>query len=211
MNIIIIDDDKLVSSSLKTIIETNSDIRVLSIGNNGKEAISLYEELKPDVLLMDIRMNTVTGLEAAEILTSKYPNIKILFLTTFADDEYIIKALKIGAKGYILKQNFESIIPALKAVNVGQTVFGEDIIAKIPNLFNQNKTMDLSKYSITDREYEIIKLICDGLSNKEIGNTLYISEGTVRNSISSILEKLTLRDRTQIAIFYYKNLKNTLT
>ena len=207
MNIIIVDDDKLVSSSLKTIVEASSDIKVLGIGNNGQEAVSLYETLKPDVILMDIRMNTLTGLEAAEILLSRYPNVKILFLTTFADDEYIIKALKIGVKGYILKQNFESIIPAIKAVNVGQTVFGEDIIAKIPNLFNQNNNFDLSKYDITDRETEIIKLICDGLSNKEIGNSLYISEGTVRNSISSILEKLSLRDRTQIAIFYYKNIK----
>lgn len=207
MNIIIVDDDKLVSSSLKTIVEASSDIKVLGIGNNGQEAIDLYEALKPDVILMDIRMNTLTGLEAAEILLSKYPNVKILFLTTFADDEYIVKALKIGVKGYILKQNFECIIPAIKAVSVGQTVFGEDIIAKIPNLFNQNNNFDLSKYDITDRESEIIKLICDGLSNKEIGNSLYISEGTVRNSISSILEKLSLRDRTQIAIFYYKNIK----
>lgn len=207
MNIIIVDDDKLVSSSLKTIVEASSDIKVLGIGNNGQEAIDIYEALKPDVILMDIRMNTLTGLEAAEILLSKYPNVKILFLTTFADDEYIVKALKIGVKGYILKQNFECIIPAIKAVSVGQTVFGEDIIAKIPNLFNQNNNFDLSKYDITDRESEIIKLICDGLSNKEIGNSLYISEGTVRNSISSILEKLSLRDRTQIAIFYYKNIK----
>lgn len=207
MNIIIVDDDKLVSSSLKTIVEASSDIKVLGTGNNGQEAIDLYEALKPDVILMDIRMNTLTGLEAAEILLSKYPNVKILFLTTFADDEYIVKALKIGVKGYILKQNFECIIPAIKAISVGQTVFGEDIIAKIPNLFNQNNNFDLSKYDITDRESEIIKLICDGLSNKEIGNSLYISEGTVRNSISSILEKLSLRDRTQIAIFYYKNIK----
>lgn len=205
MNIIIVDDDKLVSSSLKTIIEENSDIKVLGIGTNGKEAIYLYEEFKPDVLLMDIRMNTFTGLEAAEILIARYPNIKILFLTTFADDEYIVKALKLGVKGYLLKQNFECIIPAIKAVNVGQTVFGEDIIAKIPNLFNHSNIADLSKYNLTDRELEIIKLICDGLSNKEIGSSLYISEGTVRNSITSILEKLELRDRTQIAILYYKS------
>lgn len=208
MNIIIVDDDKLVSSSLKTIIESNSEIKVLGVGNNGKEAVSLYEELTPDVVLMDIRMNIMTGLDAAEILISKYPNIKILFLTTFADDEYIVKALRIGVKGYILKQKFESIIPALKSVNVGQTVFGEDVIAKIPNLFNQSNNIDFSIYDISDRELQIIKLICDGLNNKEIGNTLFISEGTVRNSISSILEKLSLRDRTQIAILYYKSLKS---
>ncbi|MNP44168.1 Transcriptional regulatory protein DegU [compost metagenome] len=151
-------------------------------------------------------MSILSGLEAAEILLKKYKDIKILFLTTFADDEYIIKALKIGVKGYILKQNFECIIPSLNAVYAGQNVFGEDVMSKIPNLFNNTNKLDLSKYNISDREFNIIKLISEGFSNKEIGNTLYISEGTVRNSISVILEKMSLRDRTQLAIFYYKNI-----
>lgn len=205
MKIIIVDDDKLVSTSLKTIIESDPDIEVIGIGNNGKEAIEIYENLKPDVLLMDIRMNTLTGIEAAEILLKKYKDIKILFLTTFADDEYIIKALKIGAKGYILKQDFESIVPSIKAIYAGQNVFGENVINKIPNLFSTNSKSDLSKYDITEKELNIIKLIAEGLSNKEIGNILYISEGTVRNNISIILEKLSLKNRTQLAIFYYKN------
>ena len=205
MKILIVDDDKLVSSSLKTIIESDPDIQVIGVGNNGKEAVALYESLKPDILLMDIRMSILSGLEAAEILLKQHTGAKILFLTTFADDEYIVKALKIGAKGYILKQNFESIVPSIKAVYVGQTVFGEDIMSKIPNLFNNNGDIDFSKFNINEREVKIIKLIAEGLSNKEIGNTLFISEGTVRNSISVILEKLNLRDRTQLAIFYYKN------
>lgn len=205
MKVLIVDDDKLVSSSLKTIIESDSEIQVIAVGNNGKEAVVLYESLKPDILLMDIRMSILSGLEAAEILLKQHTSAKILFLTTFADDEYIVKALKIGAKGYILKQNFESIVPSIKAVYVGQTVFGEDIMSKIPNLFNNNGDIDFSKFNINEREVKIIKLIAEGLSNKEIGNTLFISEGTVRNSISVILEKLNLRDRTQLAIFYYKN------
>lgn len=205
MRILIVDDDKLVSTSLKTILESDSEIEVIGAGSNGKEAILLYDALQPDILLMDIRMNTLTGLEAADTILSKYPGAKILFLTTFADDEYIIKALKIGAKGYILKQDFESITPSIKAVFSGQTVFGEDIMTKIPTLFNSNSNFDFEKYDITEREFKIIKLIADGLSNKEIGSTLFISDGTVRNNISVILEKLSLRDRTQIAIFYYKN------
>lgn len=205
MRILIVDDDKLVSTSLKTILESDSEIEVIGTGSNGKEAILLYDALQPDILLMDIRMNTLTGLEAADTILNKYPSAKILFLTTFADDEYIIKALKIGAKGYILKQNFESITPSIKAVFSGQTVFGEDIMTKIPTLFNSNSNFDFEKYDITEREIKIIKLIADGLSNKEIGSTLFISDGTVRNNISVILEKLSLRDRTQIAIFYYKN------
>jgi DNA-binding NarL/FixJ family response regulator len=129
----------------------------------------------------------------------------LIFLTTFADDEYIIKALKIGAKGYILKQNFESIIPSLKAVFAGQSVFGEDIIAKIPAFIREGGKHDFSALGLTAKEVEIVQAIAAGLSNKEIAGSLFLSEGTVRNTISVILEKLRVRDRTQIAIFYYKN------
>lgn len=205
MKIVIVDDDKLVCTSLKTIIQMDADIEVVGMGYSGKDAVDLFDDVKPDILLMDIRMNTMTGLEAGEIILSKYAHARILFLTTFADDEYIIKALKMGAKGYILKQNFESIIPSLRAVYAGQSVFGEDIIAKIPFLIHDSNKPDLLKYDINEKESEIIRLIAEGLNNKEIASCLYLSEGTVRNSISVILEKLQLRGRTQLAIFYYKN------
>lgn len=206
MNILIIDDDKLVCSSLKTILNSDSDITVVGTGNNGSEGIRLYNELKPDILLMDIRMDVMTGLEAGEKILSRYKEARILYLTTFLDDEYIIKALNIGAKGYMLKQDFDSIIPALHAVYKGQNVYGNEIITKLPNLLQQNNpAANYASYGITDKEYEIICKIADGLSNKEISDLLYLSEGTVRNYISLILEKLSLRDRTQIAIFYYKN------
>lgn len=207
MKLLIVDDDKLVSTSLKTIIESDESMLVCAVGNNGKEAILMYDELKPDILLMDIRMVGMTGIEAADIILKKHSDAKILFLTTFADDEYIVKALKIGVKGYILKQNFESIIPAIKVVYAGQTVFGEDIITKFPSIFSNNDKIDMKIFGITEKEINIIELIADGLSNKEIGAKLYVSEGTVRNNISIILEKLSLRDRTQLAIFYYKNMK----
>jgi DNA-binding NarL/FixJ family response regulator len=214
LRILIVDDDRLVSMSLKTILEADKEIEVAGTGNSGHEAVRLYHELKPDVLLMDIRMDNMTGLEAAEIILKEDNNARILFLTTFSDDEYIAKAFQIGAKGYILKQDFESIIPSVKAVFMGQRVFGDEIISKLStfkgNTGNSGKTGEkadtgLSSFNLGEKEIEIIKLVADGLSNKEISETLYLSEGTVRNYISVILEKLDLRDRTQLAIFYYKH------
>ena len=123
MRILIVDDDRLVATSLKTIVEAEDDIEVLATGGSGAEAISLYDELNPDVLLMDIRMADMTGLEAGEQILEKHKDAKILYLTTFNDDEYIVKALSIGAKGYIIKQDFDSIVPALRTVFGGQSVF----------------------------------------------------------------------------------------
>lgn len=207
MNVVIVDDDRLVGLSLKTIIEADGEIDVAGMGSSGREAVSLYDTLRPDILLMDIRMELMTGLEAGEQILRRYPEARILYLTTFADDEYIIKALKIGAKGYILKQNFESIVPSLKAVLAGQSVFGEEIIAKIPNLLSGGRTRDGASYGLTEKETEIIRLIAEGLSNREIAGALFLSEGTVRNSISVIMDKLCLKRRTQLAIFYYKNMQ----
>jgi DNA-binding NarL/FixJ family response regulator len=205
MKIVVVDDDRLVSSSLKTIIEKDPEIQVAGIGHSGTDAIELYERLAPDILLMDIRMDGMTGLEAGEAILRKHSHAKILFLTTFADDEYVVKALKIGAKGYLLKQNFESIVPSMKAVNIGQSVFGDEIVAKIPLLMRAGGECDLKEFDISEKEAEIIRLISEGLSNREIASSLFLGEGTVRNNISVILEKLHLRGRTQLAIFYYKN------
>lgn len=203
MRIIIIDDDKLVSSSLKTIISTDKDIEVLAIGNSGMDAISLYEKHQPDIVLMDIRMEKMSGLEAGEHILKKDSNAKILYLTTFLDDEYIIKALRIGAKGYILKQDFESIIPSLKAVYSNQSIFGNEIISKIPSFMNIHT--DFSKYHLNEKELELLKCVASGFNNKEIAEKLFLSEGTIRNYLSDLMDKLNVRDRTQLAIFYYQN------
>ncbi len=207
MNIVIIDDDKLVAVSLKTILESKGSVKVLAMGSCGEEAIELYSLHKPDVLLMDIRMNSMSGIEAGENILAKYPDAKILYLTTFSDDEYIIKAVLMGAKGYILKQDFESICPALETVMNGQTVFGSDVASKLPELLTNHSSFDFERYGIVEKEQEIIEQVAKGLSNKEIASLLYLSEGTVRNYISTILEKLSLRDRTQLAIFYYTNIQ----
>ena len=205
MNVLVVDDDKLICASLKTILESDADINVIGTGNDGYQAVELYKKLKPDILLMDIRMDRMSGLEAGEEILKLDPSAKILYLTTFADDEYIVKAIKIGAHGYILKQDFEIIIPSLKAVYLGQYVFGQDIVSKLPSFMKVARQSRFSDFDISEKELEIITLVAEGLNNKEIANKLYLSEGTVRNYLSIILEKLGLRDRTQLAIFYYKN------
>ena len=205
MKIVIIDDDPLVCGALKIILQTDSDLEIAAVGTSGGEAISLYERCRPDVLLMDIRMADMTGLKAGAAILQRYPDARILFLTTFSDDEYIIEALRIGSKGYLIKQDFESILPALKAVASGQSVFGSEIVGRLPDLMNREKKPDLSSFGIYEREQELIRLVAAGLSNREIAEKLAFSEGTIRNYLSQILEKLDLRDRTQLAVFYYRN------
>lgn len=205
IKIIIIDDDFLVTASLKTILEATGKITVLATGNDGDDAVALYRRHQPDIVLTDIQMKEKSGLKATEEIRQEFPDAKILLLTTFSDEEYIIQALKLGAKGYLLKQDYETILPALEAVASGQNVFGTEIISKIPELLLPKTSFDYSIYDINEKEFGIIQLIADGLSNKEIASKLCLSEGTVRNYLSTILEKLNLRDRTQLAIFYYQH------
>lgn len=205
MKIVIVDDDCLVTEALKTILQINGDVEVAATGINGEDACRLYRQYCPDVLLMDIRMKGMNGLEVSEHILQEYPEAKILLLTTFLDDEYIVKALRLGAKGYLLKQDYASILPALQAVNLGQTVFGKEIVSKIPDLIRKEEKFDYSSYGINEREQEIIRLIADGYSNREIAAELFLSEGTIRNYLSAILDKLQLRDRTQVAVFYYQH------
>lgn len=206
IRVLLIDDDKLVCSSLKIILNAQEDIEVIGMGNNGKEAITLYETHSPDILLMDIRMDEMSGLAAGEIILEQHPEARILYLTTFLDDDYIIKALNIGAKGYMLKQDYDSIVPSLRAVILGQNVYGNEIVSKLPSLLSHSFDSSIyENHGITDKEQSIIQLIAEGKSNKEMAQDLFLSEGTIRNYISTILEKLELRDRTQIAIFYYKH------
>jgi len=205
ISVLLIDDDPLVRASLKIIIEAEGSLQVIGSAGEGGEAARLFEDLRPDILLMDIRMRPVDGLTAGEQILRRHPQARILYLTTFADDEYIIKALHMGARGYILKQDFESIAPAIKAVHAGQSVFGDPIMAKIPVLLADQHTIDLGRFELRDKELELIALIAEGLNNREIAARLYLSEGTIRNQLSVILEKLNLRDRTQLAVFYYKS------
>lgn len=202
MRVLVVDDDQLVTQSLQMILEAAPDVEVVGLGQSGDAAVKLYADLQPDVLLMDIRMEPTSGLEACERILQRHPQARVLFLTTFLDDEYIVHALRLGAKGYMLKQQFASIVPALRAVHLGQSVFGDQIVSKLPDLLRGREQQDWSALGINEKELEIISLVATGQSNREIGEALYLSEGTVRNYVSVILEKLHLRDRTQLAVFY---------
>jgi DNA-binding NarL/FixJ family response regulator len=207
--ILLVDDDELITMSLEMIISAEADFEIVGKGGSGREAVALFDEYNPDLLLMDIRMADMNGLEAAEEILEKHRDATILFLTTFSDDEYIVKALKLGVKGYLLKQDYKSLPAALHAAINGQSVFGGAVIDKLPTLMNQANTdeegFDYRKYDISEKEFEVIQLVAEGFSNKEISQKLFLSEGTVRNYLSTILEKLNLRDRTQLAIFYLKH------
>ena len=199
MRVIIVDDDYLVVNSLKTIVNANS-IQVIDIGHDGMQAVELYSIHKPDIILMDIRMENMNGIDASRKILELDPEAKILLITTFQDDEYISQALSLGCRGYILKQNIQGIIPAINAVYSGNMVFDSKIVSNIQKHSKKNPLPNLS-----ERENDILLLVADGLNNKEIADKLYLSEGTVRNYISGMLEKFSLRDRTQLAVYYYKN------
>lgn len=199
MRIIIVDDDPLVVTALTTIVE-NSSYEVLATGSGGADAVELYQQYEPDLLMTDIRMSNMSGLEASKEILAQYPNAKILLITTFKDDEYIHEALNTGCKGYLLKDNLTGIIPAIEAVLSGNMVFDSNIVKSMSTVSSQK---DLSELSA--REQDIIELVAEGCNNKEIAEKLYLSEGTVRNYISQMLNKLDLRDRTQLVVYYYKN------
>lgn len=205
IRVMVIDDDPFVCASLETILNAQDDMDVVAKGTSGPEAVSLYDEHVPDVLLMDIQMSGGDGLSAAEQIIAKHPNARVLFLTTFADDDYIVRALHLGAKGYLIKQNVTDIAPAVRAVAAGQNVLGDEVVGHISRAPETRvPTEGFAKLGLTEREIEVVELVAQGLDNHEIAAKLYMGEGTVRNHISAILQKLQLKNRTQIAVMYYR-------
>ncbi len=200
--LLIIDDDPIVISSLKMITE-NAGYSVVATGTNAKEAFRLYCEHQPDIILMDIRMEGGSSIDATKKIMDKFPHARILLITTFEDEEFIKDALAFGARGYILKQNIQTLLPAIEAVLSGNTVLDERIIHNITEAVT-TATNNQKKIELSEREEQVYKHIAQGLSNKKIAETLFLSEGTVRNYVSILLEKFEVRDRTQLAISYYK-------
>ena len=222
--IIIIDDDDMITMSLETIISADPEFEVVAKGHSGRDAIRLYQEYHPDLLLSDIRMEDMNGLDAAEEILAQDHQAVILLLTTFSDDEYIVKALKLGVKGYLLKQDYTSLLVSLRAALNGQSVFGGAVVNKLPEIMQKageesmaytgdvaGSTFDYKAHDITEKEYQVIQLVSEGYSNKEIAERIFLSEGTVRNYLSQILEKLELRDRTQLAIFYLRHTNENIS
>lgn len=199
--ILLVDDDKLICESLKIILE-NKGYDVVAVANDGNESYELYKKEKPDLVLMDIRMKYCNGIESSEKILKEYPTANILLLTTFKDEEYISKAITNGIKGYILKDNFSSLIPSIETVLSGNMVFDKEVIINMSKIKKPDKLLG----DFTQREMDIIELVAKGMNNREISEKLFLSEGTVRNYLSAILEKLDLRDRTQLAIYYLNQL-----
>ncbi|WP_229131577.1 response regulator transcription factor [Bifidobacterium mizhiense] len=212
MKVAIADDDPIVCSSLSTILTATGTADVLWTANDGQSALESFQTAggRPDVLLLDVQMPGMDGLEAAEHILAMDSTARVLFLTTFADKEYISRALALGAKGYVIKQDVASVVPALQAVMAGQTVLGAEAVANL-SLGEQEEqarkdTEDTAEpvprrfQTLTDREREIVALVADGLDNQAIARRLYLSEGTVRNHISAILAKTNLANRTQLAV-----------
>lgn len=203
IKVIIADDVELLRKGLKTIIEQDNEIRVCGLAENGKEAFDLCEKVKPDLVLMDMRMPVCDGATATKLIKEKYPNVKVLVLTTFDDAETVNEALASGADGYILKSVDEKkITHAIKSALADINVFETTVFNKIKKV---NSTVNTENLNISEREKEIIILVAQGLSNKDIAKKLYLSDGTVRNNISNLLYKLNLKDRTQLAVFAVKN------
>lgn len=206
LKVLIVDDDALIREGLKIILELEDDIEVIGIASNGKEALEACKKNKPDIVLMDIRMPVLDGVLGTELIKEYSKDIKVVILTTFKDDEYIKEAIKNGAEGYVLKnQSSDSIIECIRAVEKGNAVYEKEVADTITSMLREGIKKPPSSFNISPRHFEILKLIGEGLSNKEISNTLFLSEGTVRNYVTELLEKLNLRDRTQLAIFYLKN------
>lgn len=201
MKVIIVDDDSLVISALETIV-ASAGHDVVATGKDGTEAIELFREYHPDVLMMDIRMKEMNGIEASKKIIEAHGAANILLVTTFKDEEYISEALSLGVKGYLLKDNYKGIVPAINAVASGNMVFDSEIVQS----FNKQEIKsNIGFEELTNRELEILELVAEGMSNKEISETLFISEGTVRNYISTMLSKLHLSTRTQLVVMYYKH------
>jgi DNA-binding NarL/FixJ family response regulator len=211
MKLLIVDDDGLIRDSLKILFETKESWAARTAGD-GAAALELCRQEQPDIVLMDIRMPVCDGVEATRRIKAEFPDVKIIMLTTFTDDGYISSAINAGAEGYLLKSTpADGIIERIRAVEKGAMVFDKGVKLNVGRdalgtLGGKGGTPRAAHPILTERENEILSLVATGLSNNEIAVKLFLSQGTVRNAVSAILEKLELRDRTQLAVYYWKNI-----
>ncbi len=209
IRIMIVDDQALVRQGLTSLLSEEQGIEVVGEAGNGREAISLIESLKPDVILMDMRMPVCNGVEATQEILERNPEIKILVLTTFDDDEYIFDSLKAGASGYLLKDTEPDVLAsAVKAVYQGHTQLGPTVGGKVMARIKPPAKVENTEALkfMTQREREVLQLIAHGQNNKDIANALNITEGTVKHHISKILVQLNVRNRTEAALWARENI-----
>jgi DNA-binding NarL/FixJ family response regulator len=203
IRVLICDDQAVVCEGLKAILSTVQDIQVVGTAYNGEEALECVEKFSPDVILMDLKMPVMNGIQATRAIRSRFPNTRVIVLTTYDFDEWVFDAIHSGASGYLLKDTpRESLVEAIKGTHDGKTYVDPAVAGKLFERISHGVVppdMDILK-SLSEREVEILKLLSQGLSNPEIATRLYLSEGTVRNYVSSILAKLEVTDRTQAAL-----------
>ncbi len=207
IRIILVDDQSIIREGLSSLLQSKPDLEVVGDAENGQVGLDLALKLQPDIVLMDVRMPIMDGVAATRSLTQQLPQTKVLVLTTFDDDEYITKAMKNGAKGYLLKDTpSEELAQAIRSIYKGYTQLGPGLFEKMiatntpPSSHSPLKEPPPELKRLTPRELEVLQLIGRGYSNREIAQTLYITERTVKNHVSSILSRLNLRDRTQVAL-----------
>ncbi|AEY66377.1 response regulator transcription factor [Clostridium sp. BNL1100] len=209
IRVMIADDHAMVRQGLKTILELEEDICVVSQASNGEEAVAMSKKIRPDIILMDINMPVINGLQAIKMLKQESVNYKIIVLTLHQDREYLFKTLQLGCEGYVLKDAESSVlIEAIRSVYRDQTYIQPNMTGELVKEFNRVTLYEQDKSivnNLTNREVEVLKLIAEGMINKEIAKTLYISEKTVKNHISNIFKKLDVNDRTQAAIYAFKH------
>jgi DNA-binding NarL/FixJ family response regulator len=209
INVLIADDHPLIRQGLKQILELENDISVIAQASNGNEAVQMTREYKPDVVLMDINMPGISGLQAIQEIRQEKLPCKIIVLTVNDDREYLFKTLQMGAEGYVLKDAEPSVLlEAIRNVYSGQSYIQPNMTSELVREFNRVTQHDKEKHEendLTDREIEVLKLIAEGMINKEIAKQLYISEKTVKNHVSNIFRKLNVSDRTQAAIYAFKH------
>jgi DNA-binding NarL/FixJ family response regulator len=206
IKVLLVDDQNLIRQGLKALLELEPDLEIVGEAENGEIAINFTAKLHPDVVLLDIRMPIMDGVAATREIQKRFPEIKVLMLTTFDDEEYVKAALENGAMGYLLKDTpSEELAAAIRAVYKGYTQLGPGIVKKLltqfPPVTPIQSTIPPSLAELTPREKDVLRLIATGANNREIAQQLYISEGTVKNHVTNILNRLNLRDRTQAAIF----------
>ena len=208
IRVLLVDDDRLILESLKILLELQEDLKVVETCKNGQEALDVLKEQDVDVVLMDIRMPIMDGVQATKAIKELHRRMKIILLTTFKEDEDIKEAIGYGAEGYILKsQSSDSIIESIRSVFKGNTVYQKEVMTSLTDSLKKMPEPLPMKVDLTPREMEILKGIGEGKSNREISRELFLGEGTVRNYITKLLDKLEMRDRTQLAIYYLNHRK----
>lgn len=217
MKLVIADDQVILAEGLKLLLSQEVDIEVVGLAANGREAVGLAQTLEPDIILMDMQMPVLNGVEAIKAIQQSHPAIKIVILTTFMDDHFIIEGLASGASGYLMKDASPAeIASALRVVMAGGALIEPHVAARLLHYLGHQKNVRAfgqpadtatDKEQLTEREVDISALVAEGLSNIEIAERLFLTEGTVKNNITRILQKLELRDRTHLAIYWLNHLR----